>query len=534
VFYSLKASFFFLLSIFILSTHFSASAQKKVAKSLSPYPKFDFSLAGYHLGKELPSRNPAGLNIFRVEDFGAKPDDGKDDIVAIQNAVDAAEKTGGGIVIFPAGVFDFDVETSQNFVRISSSNIVLRGYGEGIDGTILHDHKPSHSPDSNEKWRGGTYPSFFKVGRPVSNLDSLPVANLEDAAFGSKVLKVSGKVTVFPGTYALVQTNPADTSLTKELVFPLRKIGESHIKNEVKFAQMVRVLTSQNGVLTLDAPINWRLLQRWKPRLVRLPFLIEEVGIENFKMVCDWKETFFHHKSDIHDSGWDQIHFYGVENGWVRNIVHDSPSLAVAFSWCKNSVVYDCQIIGNRGHNGFQLNGGSTSNLLFNLKGGSAMHTYSLNNFCSGNVFHLCFTDAPSAVDCHGSLCIYNLFDNIYGAGVQNGGNNSVVPPVHAFGLVLYNFNAGHENAYNNRITSNLLKVSNYPGIHIYGLRSMLGFDISVEDETGHKQFTDFETPFAKVGRINTSGRMEIPSLYQWQRQQRYQNLLPEESLKSK
>jgi len=500
------------------------------AKQISPYTEFDFSLAGYHLGKQFPARNSDVRMIFKVIDFGAVPNDGKDDIDAIQNAVDAAEKAGGGIVLFPTGVFDFDVETSQKFVRITASNIVIRGYGEGIDGTILHDHRPSRSPDSTQKWKGGTYPSFFYVGRPVSNLDSVPVADLSDAPFGSKVLKTNGKTIVAQGTYALIQTNPADTSLTKDLVFPLRNIGQSHIRNEVKFAQMVRVIASQNGILELDASINWRLLQKWKPRLVRLPYLIEEVGIENFRLVCDWKETFYHHKNDIHDSGWDQIHFSGVENGWVRNIVHDSPSLAVGLSWCKNSLVSDCQIIGNRGHNGFQINGGSTRNLFFNLKGGSTMHTYSINGFCSGNVFHMCFTSAPTAVDCHGSLCIYNLFDNMYGAVVQNGGNNSALPPAHAHGLVLYNFNAGLENAYNSRIVTNILKANVYPGLVAIGVRSQLGYEISIEDEFGKQHFSDFKTPFATVSQINFTGKLEIPSLYQFQRKMRYKSRLPAES----
>lgn len=45
------------------------------------------------------------LKTFRVDDFGAKPDDSQDDAGAIQAAVDAAAKAGGGIVAFSAGVY---------------------------------------------------------------------------------------------------------------------------------------------------------------------------------------------------------------------------------------------------------------------------------------------------------------------------------------------------------------------------------------------------------------------------------------------
>ncbi|NOZ23003.1 MAG: hypothetical protein GXP25_18145 [Planctomycetes bacterium] len=45
------------------------------------------------------------LKTFRVDGFGAKPDDGKDDAAAIQSAVDAAAKAGGGVVAFSAGTY---------------------------------------------------------------------------------------------------------------------------------------------------------------------------------------------------------------------------------------------------------------------------------------------------------------------------------------------------------------------------------------------------------------------------------------------
>jgi len=425
------------------------------------------------------------------------------------------------------------VETAQKFVHIRKSNIVIRGYGDGVDGTVLHDHTASRSPDPNMKWLGGTFPSFFKVGQSVEKPDSLPGTAVQDALAGTQTLKIKNNETIQPGGYVLVQDNPPDTSLSKELIYPLKNMGESHSRMGVKYALMVHVIRSEKGVLTLDAPITWRLQQKWKPRLIKLPHLIEETGIENLRLVTDWKDEFIHHKDDIHDSGWDHIHMYGVENGWVRNVTSISPSSSISLSWCKNCAVYDCQITGNRGHNGFHINGGSTRNLWMNLKGGEAMHTYSMNGFCSGNVFHMCFTSAPTSVDCHGCLCIQNLFDNIYGAVVQNGGNNKAVPPAHAQGLVLYNFQTGLENAYNGRAVTQILKTPMYPGIRIVGLKSLLGYPVFIEDENGVLHRKDFSTPFGSVEKLNTSAGPEISSLYQWQHKKRYGILLPVESGKS-
>ncbi len=484
---------------------------------------FDFSLAGYHQGQTLPGRSREAKTIFKVEDFGAVPNDGKDDIDAIQKAVDAAEQVGGGVVLFPRGTFDFDVETSQRFVHVKKSNIVIRGWGDGIEGTVLHDHHASRSPDPSKIWLGGVYPSFFKVGNPLKDLVQLTVvAKLKPAKVGAVqvLLFENGKPETL--TYILSQDNPADSSLAKELTFPLREIGEIYVKTGIKYAQMVRVLKVENNLATLDAPIHWRLDAKWNPRLLAIPQMIEETGIENFRLITEWVEPFIHHHSDIHDSGWDHIQVSCLENGWFRNIVHDSPSQAIGMNWAKNCVVSDCQIIGNRGHNGFGLAGGSTSNLLFNLKGGNTMHTYTLNNYGSGNVFYQCITNAPSAIDCHGSLCHNNLFDNIYGAVVQHGGNNVALPPAHARGLVFYNFNMGYENAYNQRIKSDILAFKNYPGVTIYGAQSQLGFTLQVRDEFEELHENDFNSAFGDVQKLNFAGRLAVPSLYIWQYKKRY------------
>lgn len=492
---------------------------------------FDFSLAGYHQGKKLPSRNISSQKVFKVGDFGAFPNDGKDDIDAIQKAVDAAESNGGGVVVFPPGVFDFDVETKHKFVRIRSSNLIIQGYGEGLDGTILHDHTASNSPDSNKKWMGGIYPSFFLAEKmePISEPNPSVGFDVQPAAFGATQLKLRNNEQLKPGFYYLNQQNPSDTSLTKSLIFPLKKMGSRHARTETKFSQIVRVVKVENQQIWLDAPIHWKLETRWKPVLLPATDLLEEVGIENFRLVCDWKETFVHHQNDIHDSGWDQIKFRGVVNGWIRNIVHDSPTSAISLSDCKNCVVYDCQIVGNPGHNGFLLAGCSTDNLLFRLKGGAALHTYSINGLASGNVFHFCVTNAPTSVDCHGSLAIYNLFDQIFGAGVQNGGNNEAVPPAHANGLVLYNFQTGQEYAYNKRLMTRILNLKTYPGIRIYGMRSGLETDVFVQDEKGISHSKDFSTNFGKVEKLNYPGSLAIKSIYQHQRQKRYGSKMPEE-----
>ena len=91
---------------------------------------YDFSRAG-----RINSSAKQDLPVFQVADFGALPDSGRDCRDAVQAAVDAAAAAGGGIVLFPPGVFDVSVERKRPPVFIDASRIVVRGAGSGPDGT---------------------------------------------------------------------------------------------------------------------------------------------------------------------------------------------------------------------------------------------------------------------------------------------------------------------------------------------------------------------------------------------------------------
>ncbi len=66
----------------------------------------DFSRAGYGMGDYVPPEIKGP--VFNVTDsiYGAFPDDLKDDTVAIQSAIHAAESRGGGVVLLPKGRYD--------------------------------------------------------------------------------------------------------------------------------------------------------------------------------------------------------------------------------------------------------------------------------------------------------------------------------------------------------------------------------------------------------------------------------------------
>ena len=492
---------------------------------------YDFSYSGYATGIRLPPRVHT-LPIFNVTEYGAVANDGLDDVAAIQSAVDAAEAAGGGIVKFPKGTFDFALPGNNNFVKVKSSNIILQGYGEGNDGTFLIDHYPSTSEDENKKWLSGEFPAFFKISAftnketPLVSSERM-LAQVGPAKQGSlKITLKSGADKIEPGNiYLLTMQESSDTSLTYMLYYPQRKLAKNIISMDgddvYKFRQYIKVLSKNGNELTLEQPLCIALNTKWQPTIWRADSLLEQVGVENFRMISRFDEEFVHHLNSVHDNGHDHIKLNGVYNSWVRNTVHINPSTAVGLINAVNCVVYDCRIEGKMGHNGFLISGISTGNLFFNLLGGNHLHTFSLNGYASGNTFHKCYSGQPSAIDCHGVRGVNNLFDGINGAVLRSGGSDDNAPPHHARGLTIWNWRPGLTEPYKNIIYPIMEKTSNYPSALFVGINGLLDQKIYFRTVKGVLQ-KDFNDGYAKALHLNHNGALALPSLFLWQRSKRF------------
>jgi hypothetical protein len=76
-----------------------------------------------------PETSQTGQTQFEVAEFGAEPDDGKDDAPAIQQAVDAAIKAEGGTVRFATGTYH--LSHTINLPDVPGSGVQLVGAGMG-------------------------------------------------------------------------------------------------------------------------------------------------------------------------------------------------------------------------------------------------------------------------------------------------------------------------------------------------------------------------------------------------------------------
>jgi hypothetical protein len=87
----------------------------------------DFSYAGYHNGETPLGVDPPSAVFDVVAGFGADGTGATDATAAVQEAIDAAAAAGGGVVLFPAGLYRFD-----GVLIVSASRTVLRGEGPDL------------------------------------------------------------------------------------------------------------------------------------------------------------------------------------------------------------------------------------------------------------------------------------------------------------------------------------------------------------------------------------------------------------------
>ena len=118
----------------------------------------DFSYVGYQYGeKDIPVITT--YKVFDVTTFGAKPNDDISDKIAIQKAIDAANKNGSGIVFFPKGRFLVNEDGDEtNSITSKKSTIIFRGSGSGVGGTELFMKNALPPADPAKMW---TVPPLF-------------------------------------------------------------------------------------------------------------------------------------------------------------------------------------------------------------------------------------------------------------------------------------------------------------------------------------------------------------------------------------
>lgn len=278
----------------------------------------DQSAVGYQ-GGGVPIPNvPAKINVSPVVG---------DDGANIQSAIEAVktiplDQNGfRGAVLLSAGEYDI-----AGSITIDTSGIVLRGAGDGTNGTILR--ASGNQQRTLIKVMGFTNLSF---GVPV------PITNTY-VPVGARSFNVNSTAGLSAGSRVLIMRKTTSNWLhdigMDLLANPWPAGAASYLERRINRIEGDRI--------TLDAPLTDALAAKYGGGAVvpyTWPGRIDHVGIENIRAVSDFTGP----EDEAH--AWDFIGLYTVENAWVRQVTseHFGHSCVLLGFGTEFATVRDCR-----------------------------------------------------------------------------------------------------------------------------------------------------------------------------------------------
>ncbi|CAH0225263.1 MULTISPECIES: DUF4955 domain-containing protein [unclassified Pedobacter] len=394
----------------------------------------DFSYAGYHFSeKEIPSLS--GKQVFNVLDFGAKPNDNLYDDDAIQKTIDAAEKNAdGGVVFFPAGKFLLSKDNdSTKQIRISKSNIILKGSGSGLGGTEIYQ----------DKMRINGRQILFKPAANAQNRLTAITKNAERESFWVEVentasLKIGMDVVLKHRSEEFTKLYFSPLELKPQWTRLFGKDGGMLI-NEIHTIEKI-----EGNRVKFKNPIHFDLILVKSAPFELLNYnSIEECGIEDIRFTSNWKtypEAFVHHKNAIHDYAYEAVGMEYVKNSWVRNCEFQDWNEGLFIRSGYQVSILNVNSTGKKGHASVHARTGYGV-LIKNCNFNDAQHHGAGTGYSAVNtVITQCTLGTDQNIDIHSGQPFATLYDDIQGGVFYNLGGPEPGHPHHAKYLVLWNF----------------------------------------------------------------------------------------------
>jgi len=407
--------------------------KKNPKKSILP----DFSYVGYHNGElNIPDRKH--LKTFNVIDFGAIPNDDLSDKKAIQSAIDAASKNGGGVVFFPKGRFLVNEnDDNEEQMVIAASNIILRGSGSEQGGTELFMKNMLSPRDSTKMW---STPSLF-IAKSRDN--STKFGNVKDGLEkGKKFFNMDKTTNIQAGDWIQLRMKNNDPALIKKEmgIHEIDTTWTSLVKDGVFIKMVFQVKDVFNNQIQLYAPIPFAIDEKYVISVFRFGH-IEEVGLENMAFVGNWHDKFIHHRSWKDDSGFTLWKWSGVVNSWVKNCRFSDMNAGMTIGEGANITVINCVVTGNGGHEAISNNGG-TNILLANITDSAGeWHSVGVAGPSMNTVIYKAYYPPSTCFESHSSQPRNTLLDGVIGGFYDNhaGGAHENLPN-HLSNLILWNY----------------------------------------------------------------------------------------------
>jgi hypothetical protein len=366
----------------------------------------DVSWAGWRSGEE---PLPAPAVVASVLDHGAKPGDGQDDTAAFQAAIAAAAAKGGGAVLAPEGVWEFD-----GLVRITADRVVLRGAGSGR--TVLEFRRPlrdilgrmTHDRLSQWSWSGGLVwmspaNAFAADGSLAGDkaverwerwrIAAKPGMVAAPAAAGATTLAVEPAVSsaVAPGMVVLLRypITAGDHTLLKSMAghpsfAGYDWAGQRWLTNQGEWTWPVEVAAVKPGSLTLRQPLREAIPAAGLVAVALPDGVLRDAGVEGLTIRTRRGGDSEHNQYP----GWNGIYLNRVVQGFVRDVTIENSDNGLIHASAKNTTVTGLVITGGSHHHATALRVGSHDNLIerFEIRS-RPLHGINTENLSSGNVW---------------------------------------------------------------------------------------------------------------------------------------------------
>ena len=394
-----------------------------------------FSFAGYANGVEAVPVSTG--TVFKVEDYGAFPDDGVSDHAGIQATIDAAVANGGGRVVFPAGHFLVNTDADARVqIKIRSSDIILQGAGSREGGTIIQqvNYMPPTQPEN--LW---TSPYMFRF-EPTSSSD-LTLANItEDATRESFWITVNNSSKISVGDrvkLVMTSTEAVGDFLSPHTAEPSwTRLFEDGIRVREKHT----IAEIDGRRLRLGEPLHTNVRSRYGWTVTGFKH-IERVGVEDICFLGSWKQPFVHHQDAIHDGGWSLVNMYRVSDSWIRRCSFINVNRAVSISNAAAVSIYHVTQAGNKGHSSIAV--GDSYGVWIGVSEDLAGHHHGPGSSArsTGTVYWRYDTQPSQRIDAHGDQPYANLLDCVNGGNLYGSGASIRNLPNHLKHYVLWNYN---------------------------------------------------------------------------------------------
>jgi len=403
----------------------------------------NYSFAGYKWGEE-PIPIFEG-EIINVVDYGAIPNDKRDDTQAIMSALKKAHTVQGPVILlFPKGRFIL-----KDILYIERSDIVIRGSGaEGRDATTLYiplamnqlttpktmselqeylldndkrqieKERGINKPFSLFAWSGGYIWTNYPGARAKEYLSKYNtprnvLAKILEGKRGENILKVEDASNLKVGSIVRVNwfnIEGEESSLVNYLYDDQDvKIGSRHWETpDIPLTkQEVKIVGIEGNKIIIKEPLLNDLRPEWQPDISEWKY-IENVGIEDLSIEFLYQEYVAHHVED----GYNAIYLTNTTHSWVRNVNFRNGDSGILSDMCSNITIENVKTFGRKYH--YAVHFGDCYNMLAkNLYvQAPVVHSLTFNTGSRSCVYTDCIVTQMPTLDQHSGLNYQNLFDN--------------------------------------------------------------------------------------------------------------------------